>query len=164
MNTLTILIGLPACGKSTWRNKEPGRVCSTDDIIELIADRIGTTYNEVFRDVIDEATGLFKRDLADAIATGGDIIIDRTNLTPKSRQQFIRQANNKGYTSHAVVFDRPTTRDQHDEWNRRLASRPGKTIPDSVLANMYESFTEPTLDEGFTTITFLNTFENDTIV
>jgi len=36
-----------------------------------------------------------------------------------------------------------------DELKRRLASRPGKVIPDDVVQQMIDNWEEPTLEEGF---------------
>jgi tRNA uridine 5-carbamoylmethylation protein Kti12 len=49
------------------------------------------------------------------------------------------------YSAIAVVFATP----EPDELARRLASRPGKTIPPEVIERMIENWEEPTLDEGF---------------
>jgi hypothetical protein len=42
-----------------------------------------------------------------------------------------------------------------EEWNRRLDSRPGKTIPAHVLSSMIEHYEVPTEAEGFDKIIFL---------
>jgi gluconate kinase len=45
----------------------------------------------------------------------------------------------------AVVFRTP----EPEEHSRRLASRPGKVIPDHVLQSMVSTFEIPTEEEGF---------------
>jgi gluconate kinase len=52
------------------------------------------------------------------------------------------------YEHIAIVFKTPDT----EELARRLASRPGKNIPDHVMRSMIENFDMPTEDEGFTEI------------
>jgi gluconate kinase len=52
------------------------------------------------------------------------------------------------YEHIAVVFKTP----EHKELMRRLMSRPGKEIPDHVIASMIASWEEPVLEEGFTEI------------
>jgi tRNA uridine 5-carbamoylmethylation protein Kti12 len=44
-----------------------------------------------------------------------------------------------------VVFATP----EPEELARRLASRPGKTIPPAVIERMIEDWEEPDLSEGF---------------
>ena len=149
MKNLTLLVGIPASGKSTWRAANVTAdtvVISTDDMIEMAALSVGKTYNDVFSEVVDAATSAMNTLFRQSLKTGANIVIDRTNLTPKSRAQWIREARNAGYWIEAVVFKRPQTQAEHDEWNRRL-DRPGKTIPTPVLVDMYCSFKAPTLDE-----------------
>ena len=43
---------------------------------------------------------------------------------------------------------------EKEELAKRLASRPGKNIPDHVMRNMIDGFEMPTEDEGFTEIWF----------
>jgi tRNA uridine 5-carbamoylmethylation protein Kti12 len=49
------------------------------------------------------------------------------------------------YYAIAVVFPTP----DHAELQRRLASRPGKTIPEGVVEQMIAQYEEPTELEGF---------------
>jgi gluconate kinase len=49
------------------------------------------------------------------------------------------------YEHIAVVFRTP----EHTELMRRLMSRPGKEIPDHVIASMIDSWEDPTEEEGF---------------
>jgi gluconate kinase len=52
------------------------------------------------------------------------------------------------YEHVAVVFATP----EPDELARRLAQRPGKIIPESVLASMMQSYNPPDESEGFVEI------------
>jgi gluconate kinase len=54
------------------------------------------------------------------------------------------------YEHIAVVFKTP----EKEELARRLASRPGKNIPEHVMRSMIENFDVPTEDEGFKEIWF----------
>jgi predicted kinase len=155
-----MLVGVPASGKSTWRVRckvEDFTIeLSTDDIIERLADRWGFTYNEIFKDTISFAEKVMKRDLIEAAERDVDVIIDRTNLTAKSRRKFIEKLKPHGYEFEAVVFPMPGTEKlSTEEWNRRLDSRPGKTIPGHILSSMIEHYEPPTLSEGFSKVTIL---------
>lgn len=163
MKTFTLLIGLPASGKSTFRRKLiDGFVLSTDDLIDSFAEADEITYDEAFPLFIDKCTALFNTGVDNALRRGEpNIYIDRTNLTPNSRKKLLNRARNKGYQLNAIVFEPPMTREEHEEWNRRLASRPGKTIPDHVLVDMFCNFTYPLPEEGFSVIGYVNTFAQD---
>jgi predicted kinase len=77
---------------------------------------------------------------------GRDIIWDQTSTTVKSRARKFNMLPD--YEHIAVVFRTP----EHKELFRRLWSRPGKEIPEHVIASMIASWEEPSLDEGFTEI------------
>jgi gluconate kinase len=78
-----------------------------------------------------------------------DIIWDQTSTTLKSRAR--KFAMLPDYEHIAVVFKTP----EHKELMRRLFSRPGKEIPEHVIASMIASWDEPTLDEGFMEIRYV---------
>lgn len=155
-----MLVGVPASGKSTWRIRckvEDFTIeLSTDDIIDLLADQWGYTYNEIFKDTISFAEKVMKRDFIEAAERDVDMIIDRTNLSAKSRRKWIEMLKLYQYNIEAVVFPMPGTEKlPSEEWNRRLDSRPGKTIPGHILSSMIEHYQPPTLSEGFSKITII---------
>jgi predicted kinase len=151
-----ILVGPPGVGKSTWVEKEFQGECtiiSSDAIIQAVADDEGKTYNDVFQKYIKVADKLMWQEFDSAVSNGCyPIVIDRTNMSVKSRAKIFERLKNfhkgHGYTIEAVVFALP----EKKEWDRRLASRPGKTIPDFVIKNMVASFEMPTVQEGFNSI------------
>ena len=151
MPKCTILIGVPASGKTTWRAQQPAPfVLSSDDIIESMAAARGQTYNEVFTSVIGQADKAFWIACRQAANKGLNVIIDRTNMSRKARARYFEIF--KGYDFEALVFPTP----DKDEWKRRLSHRPGKTIPQHVLDNMNNSYEAPTREEGFTTIGYVD--------
>jgi hypothetical protein len=141
-----MLIGVPASGKSTWRKANAGHaeIISTDDIIDHRAASMGLTYNEVFKDAIKEATRLANDHAYKAFRMNKDVIWDQTNLTPKSRKPKLALVP-EHWEKIAVVFLTP----DEDEWQRRLAIRPGKSIPQHILIGMRDSMKLPTDEEGF---------------
>ena len=144
---LYVLIGLPAAGKSTWvAQQDWASTCayiSTDHYVDRFATRMGQTYNQVFQAVMPRAIRLMMRAVRRAQARGQDIIWDQTNLTCASRARKFRLLPE--YRAVAVVFATP----EPQEHSRRLASRPGKRIPDAVLASMTQSYAAPDESEGF---------------
>ena len=146
MPSCTFLVGVPGSGKSTWishriPHREHTTLISTDHVIEYIADAYEMTYDESFKDLIKFAEKVMWKSLEDAVHFQDNIVIDRTNLTEKSRARFIKYL--EGYKFYAVVFPTP----EQEEWERRLNSRPGKTIPKSVLESMHLEY--PKCSEGF---------------
>ena len=156
---IVMLIGVPAAGKSTWIEKEfqgDCHVVSTDNIIQAVADDEGKTYNEVFLTFSKATESMMWSDFDIYVSGGYDpIVIDRTNVSPKSRRRFFERLRifhkGHGYTVEAVVFNAPET----TEWRRRLDSRPGKTIPENILMSMLASFQVPSESEGFSKITYI---------
>ena len=74
---------------------------------------------------------------------GKDIIWDQTSTTLASRARKFNMLPD--YEHIAVVFRTP----ESEELAKRLASRPGKNIPDYVVRTMIDGFEMPTLAEGF---------------
>ena len=144
------LIGVPGSGKSTWiKNQEWAKdipVVSTDNFVEAYAKEQGKTYNEVFKDYMPIAVKLMANQALICQANGLDVIWDQTSTTVVSRKRKFNTL--PGYEHIAVVFKTP----EPDELARRLASRPGKNIPDHVMRSMIAGFEMPTEDEGFTEI------------
>ena len=163
----TVMVGLPGTGKSTLVEKEraiyagidmPVFVYSTDNLIEEWAAGQGWSYDFAFAKYIDKATSEMNRLLDTAIREGMDIVWDQTNLGVKKRSKIINRMRQAGYQVRCVCVVPPEAGHISDlkDLKHRLANRPGKTIPDDVLTNMYRSFTMPTQDEGFDMITFYN--------
>jgi predicted kinase len=154
-----ILVGPPAAGKSTWIEKEFQGECSvisTDDIIQAVADSEGKTYNETFVKYIKVAEAMMWQEFDSVVSGGGfPIVVDRTNMSVKARAKFFERLKQfhkgHGYKIHAVVFPKP----EDEEHERRLASRPGKTIPWEVINGMLASFQMPTEAEGFASVTII---------
>lgn len=157
----TVMVGLPAMGKSTlirglpcW----PAFVYSTDKFIEDVASRFDITYDEAFEDNIKAATVSMNALLDDAIKERKDVVFDQTNLGVGKRRKIINRMKQAGYQVRCDCIVPPEEGHFSDlkDWKYRLANRPGKTIPDEVLSNMYKSFVMPTIEEGFDMITFYN--------
>jgi len=147
------LVGVPCSGKSTWiANQEWATACniiSTDYWVELEAKRQGKTYSEVFTDYMPKAVDLMAANVVSAREMGNDIIWDQTSTTVKSRTRKFNMLPD--YYHIAVVFRTP----EHKELVRRLFSRPGKEIPEHVIASMIAGWEEPTEDEGFKEIWYV---------
>lgn len=148
------LIGVPASGKTTWvNNQEWAMACayiSTDKWVDIYARETGSTYSKVFTHFMPTAVDCMVKEVELARNMSRDIIWDQTSTTVKSRLKKFNMLPN--YYHIAVVFKTP----EHKELMRRLMSRPGKEIPDHVIASMIASWEEPTEAEGFKEIWYAN--------
>ena len=144
------LIGVPAAGKSTWVKTQDWvkdcSIVSTDAWVDMEAERLGLTYNEVFKDYMPKAVKLMALQVELAREKGMDIVWDQTSTTVKSRKKKFNMLPD--YEHIAVVFPTPA----RDELDVRLSGRYGKHIPKNVVDSMIAGWQEPTLDEGFTEI------------
>ena len=141
------MIGVPGSGKSTWIRNQIWAlgltVVSTDAFVEDYARAQGQTYNQVFRDYMPTAVDLMVQQVVFAREHGHSVIWDQTSTTVASRRKKFHMLPD--YEHVAVVFGTP----EPAELARRLAGRPGKTIPDHVMLSMLQNLKEPTLEEGF---------------
>lgn len=145
-----MLCGIPTSGKSTyvqrlkkidyWKNAV---VLSTDDYIEKQAQRLGLTYNEIFDDVIKDATRELELQFNMAKDKGRDIIWDQTNLSVNTRKKKLSKLPSqyhRGVVYFEISLEKALERNKHRE---------GKFIPESILKRMYHQFEIPTIQEGF---------------
>ena len=141
------MIGVPGSGKSTWIRNQIWAlgltVISTDAFVEAYAATQGKTYNQVFQDYMPRAVDLMAQQVVFAREHGHSVIWDQTSTTVASRRKKFRMLPD--YEHVAVVFGTP----EPAELARRLAGRPGKSIPDHVMLSMLQNLKEPTLEEGF---------------
>ena len=146
--TITILVGPPASGKSTWvnKNKKNSIIISRDDIVEKHAKNHGITYNETFgnKEIQKAVNTELESHTVKTIKSGKDIIVDMTNMSKKSRSRMLNRVPDN-YTKNAVVFNVPKS-----ELIKRLDNREketGKHIPLNVIDDMIKRFEQPTKDE-----------------
>ena len=142
-----VLVGVPGSGKSTWiAQQEWARDCSivsTDHWIEVFARELGRTYSEVFELFMPAAVRAMSAQVALAQQQGRDIVWDQTSVSVASRAK--KFASLPDYEHVAVVFATP----EPAELARRLAQRPGKIVPESVVQHMINTFELPTESEGY---------------
>lgn len=154
MPKLYVLVGVPGSGKTTWVHQHPfdwkrTAYISTDKLVEIHAQFLGLSYNDVFKDYMPEAVKLMAEDARRAFAENLDVVWDQTSTTAASRARKLRMTP-EHYTKIAVVFQTPPA-DIHAQW----LDRPGKEIPTSVIDDMISDFEEPTVEEGFNGIVYI---------
>lgn len=141
------LIGAPGSGKSTWIKNNISNlddnvvIISSDDLLEKWGKTRGLTYSEAFnhaefsfKDIEKEMFSI----LDSAVANKKNLVIDRTNMSKKSRNRILSHIT-KDYTRIAIVFNI-----ERKELDRRLAQRVGKNIPRNVVDGMLKSYEQPT--------------------
>jgi len=149
MNTMYVLVGVPGSGKSTWVANQKWAtdmpIVSTDRFVDKYAESQGKTYSEVFEEYMPIAVKLMANQVLICQANKKDLIWDQTSTTIATRAKKIKMLPD--YYKIAVVFRTPETA----ELQRRLASRPGKTIPWDVVSKMAQQLEAepPQLEEGF---------------
>jgi len=142
MPTCTVMVGLPATGKSTLIQRmisEDTWIYSTDMYIDTVAEDNGITYNEAFSLNIKAATEFNERKLNSIVTLRKDVIWDQTNLGVGKRRKIINRMRNAGYRVECECILLPAGDSQWEDWQHRMASRPGKTIPDHVIESMMDS-------------------------
>lgn len=155
MTRLFLTVGCPSSGKSTYIREnvdtlfENPTIVSRDEIsFSLLKDEDDyfKKEKEVFR--------LFVQKANEAIAAGGDVILDATHITKKSRNKILSQLNLNGVAEVVgLVFDTPL-----EECLRTNEQRKGRAyVPSSVIEQMYNQIEKIDLgfDKYFTRVIFI---------
>lgn len=106
------------------------------------------TYSDIWAYLLDndlhkEVDKLEQKMYQDAIKANKDIIIDRTNMSRKSRRKWLTNA--RGYRKDAIVFC--TSDKVLYERNKQRAEETGKNITSGLVKGMMKSFMVPMYDE-----------------
>lgn len=156
------MVGVSGSGKTTWVNSHKQyTVCSTDYIIEELANSMGVSYTEAFEYVqnkkkFDYITQKFFEKIRNCILNDEDFVIDRTHLKRHIRISLINELrtiaaeNGRHLELSAISFEIP-----EKIIFERLKKRERKTqkfIPKQVIYEQINSFSVPTNDEGFSFI------------
>jgi tRNA uridine 5-carbamoylmethylation protein Kti12 len=147
-----MLIGLPGSGKTTYRDQyvqdvasQNYLVISQDDLVEEFASANGLTYTEAFKQAdLKSFDKKVRQTFNDAIDAKRAIVLDRTNLTAKTRRGFLNRVTGD-YKRIAIVFEiHPIVLADRLEKRARAT---GKVIPEFVIRNMRKSYEAPTSEE-----------------
>lgn len=141
--TLTILVGIPGCGKSTWAEevlRQP--IVSSDAIRAILSDINDQSKN-------DQVFALFHKDLDHYLKGGHDVVADSTALDKRARLSLIEIARNAEADTHLIYFSNC----RQAVLRNRIRDR---KVPDDVMYRMlekYERFTLALPHESYTRIT-----------
>jgi len=153
---LTLMIGIPGVGKSTWINKNFNNqiIISRDNIlIDYGINKFGfLNYNQIWKLLSEEDQKeidlLLEKSFENALKEKKNIIIDMTNISKKTQRKWINKTNNK-YTCEAIII-----KTSFKEVKERINKRKGKQISEIVLIEMMKRFSVPTY-ENFDIIEFI---------
>ena len=148
-----ILVGPPLSGKDTFLNSNnftDFTIISRDDILMSLHDN--SSYSEAFDKVNQkEVDRLFNQKIQDSILKKENVVINMTNLSPKSRNKHLSKFPINDYYKIAIVFPKLDLTDYINRNEGRLISE-NKFIPMAVIKNMLDNWTDITDSEGFDTI------------
>jgi predicted kinase len=140
---ITLLIGPPCVGKSTWveKNVTDQIVISRDATVMALSAKY-MNYDQAW-DTVDqkEVDRVIQGQFNEAKKQHKEnIVIDMTNMSKKSRRKWLHLPKN--WKKTARVFC--TTMDELDYRNRQ---RPGKMIPENAMHRMISGFHAPLYSE-----------------
>jgi predicted kinase len=153
---LTVLVGPPCSGKSTYiaKNLSKALVISRDNTLikygkekfpDLNYSDLFTTLSSSDHEDIDR---LVMEQFMLATSNKQDIVIDLTNMSPKSRRKWSQGTKNiitKEYYKQAIVFY--TGFEELYKRNTIRAAKEGKFIKEYIMTMMCKNYKVPMYDE-----------------
>lgn len=142
---MNIMVGVAGSGKSTIA-KKINELWFRRDFVIISPDELREQFNNGNRSdqsknniVWEEAYRL----VHEAIKNNKDIIFDATMLTPKARKKLVSIAKRANMYLIANVVERDLDIIIEQNKNRKWP------VPEHIVKNMFNSYIEPTLEEGF---------------
>lgn len=138
MGSITLLCGLPGCGKSTYLESLGNKkvVLCPDDF------RLVLTGQEYYGPAEDSVWSHVKT-AARVLVKSHDIVIDATHLTPGSRGQWTRIAKQIQVPINCIYFNIP-----YEVCLERNNAR-SRVVPTDVFERMASGLIIPMKEEGF---------------
>ena len=139
MSTVTLTIGIPASGKTTWARKEAARhgntvIVSRDDIRHAHGWRSGRCE--------DLVTRIHRAQIEAALAEGLDVIVADTNINPTFRRRLIKFCHEHG--ADVVLMPFPISL---DEAIMRDAARTEHMVGADVVKKFYSDLEKQNISE-----------------
>ena len=147
MGKLTLLVGLPGSGKSTYAKKylEKDNIILSSDVIR----------GEIFNDENDQSNNalvfstLYSR-AKQILESGKNVVIDATNCSKFDRKRVLDNFSDMPLIRVAIVIKTPI-----DECEKRDKER-NRTVGRQVIDKFNTKFEMPTKDEGFDEIIIIS--------
>ena len=139
-----LLIGAPGSGKTTWGKHY---VNLHSNFVRVCPDEFRAIYGTGENDqtVSGISFSATKSAMENALDAKKSVIVDATNMYPKTRKDFINIAKKKGATTYAIVFE--ATKDVLLERNKNRGLSGGRNVPENIIDNMLKKYQRPTIGE-----------------
>lgn len=148
--TVTIMVGLPASGKTTTiackKYFDNAFIVSRDNIIESLE---GSNYNEKWKNADQKEVDKKLQQLFQESKKHKNIVVDMTHMSMKSRRKTLSHYG-KDWNKNCIVI-LPTISKLYSNIQKRTE----KQIDYSVLDAMMLSFRPPVIGEGFDNINYI---------
>lgn len=143
----TVLVGLPASGKSTWAEKKAAEsnnteVFSSDALRKELYGDESTQGDPNF--IFTTLKGRIKK----CLLAGKNAILDATNVSRKNRVSFMQEFKNIPCEKNCVVFIVPVRTLIERNSNRK------RVVPEMVINRMLLQYCPPHKGEGFDNICY----------
>lgn len=145
--TLTLMCGIPRCGKSSWikKNKKDAIIVSPDEI-----------RKEIFGHQFHQPANKFVFAISEAMVSlllkqGKNVIVDATHMTRSLRSSWYPVVKDLNVDTILVwvYADRDMFKNIQIAKSRSRVSAEGEIVPDAVIDRMGMQFEEPSIDEGW---------------
>lgn len=139
-----MMVGLPASGKTTARNK------ITEALIISPDDNIGYTKEAPWTPMASKiawkkANKLLHQAYDDGVSV---IVFDATLVHPKKRRKYVEWAKEKNYTPVAIYLE--TTEEVCRQRNSERTQY--RRVPDDIITHMSKLLVPPNTEEGFSAV------------
>lgn len=161
--TVTVLIGPPCVGKSSYLKKmEYDFVISSDDIVAILCKRAGMHYHDFFKQPANSSmkkqhAQIFKQ-LVSESKSFSHVVWDLTNLTRKARKSIFKHYLNASF--NAVVFDFLGHEKTLLDRNKHRFINSGKWVDDKVMQQMLKNYEPIDKNEYFCKVIQVSINEN----
>lgn len=151
-SNVILMCGIIGAGKSTWAKE----LVKSSDYKTVIINR--DAIREMFcgeYKYIDELEGIVRKTaeatLKECIDSGVDIIIDETNITKAIRKRWLDLIYNISKETDVICV---YCHEKEKNVERRMQNPKGQSrdVWEKVYKNMFESFEEPDISEGFNVV------------
>jgi len=136
---VTMLVGLPASGKSSYIKNKHGVIISSDEYRKKLYNDVNNQTNntELFKKMFD--------DCVVALKNNSDVFYDACNINYKRRRQFVSEIKRlvPNAICECLLVVTPYENCLYNNSNRP------RSVPENIILKMYLNFTVPTYQEGW---------------